>query len=175
MVFLDIVHYKRITLFLQILVLSVINIQAQKLTKIKGQVIDKSNGEPLPFVNVFFEGKNIGTVTDYDGNYELVTQWASGKLTASFIGYNTQTKVIQIGKSQVVNFELVSENVSLGEIVVTSKKKRYRNKNNPAVDLIKKVIAHKDKNRLESLDYYNYDKHEKIECDLNNITKKFQN
>ncbi len=166
---------KQIVLLLFVIIMPVTNLQAQKLTKIKGQITDKSTGEPLPFVNVFFEGKDIGTVTDYDGNYELVTQWASGKLTASFIGYNTQTKAIQLGKTQTVNFALEPENVSLNEIVVTSKKKRYRNKNNPAVELIKKAIAHKDSNRLNSFDYYQYKKYEKVEMDLNNITEKFQN
>lgn len=167
--------YKQILIFLCVLILPFETVQAQKLTKIKGQITDKSTGEPLPFVNVFFEGKDIGTVTDYDGKYELVTQWASGKLTASFIGYNTQTKTIQIGTTQTINFALEPESVSLNEVVITSKKKRYRNKNNPAVELIKKVIANKDKNRLESLHFYEYKKYEKVELDLNNITEKFQN
>jgi hypothetical protein len=169
------VRNKQIILFLFVTIVTITGLQAQKLTKIKGQITDKSTGEPLPFVNVFFEGKDIGTVTDYDGHYELITQWASEKLTASFIGYNTQTKTIEIGKSQVVDFVLVPENVSLGEVVVKSKKKRYRNKNNPAVELIKKAINNKDKNRLESLDFYEYKKYEKVELDLNNITEKFQN
>lgn len=168
-------RYIHIILFFAVLLLQGASMEAQKLTKIKGHITDKTTGEALPFVNVFFEGKDIGTITDYNGNYELITQWASSKLTASFIGYNTQTKVIVLGKNQVVNFELVPENISLGEVKITAKKKRYRNKNNPAVELIKKVISKKDKNRLESLSFYEYKKYEKVELDLNNITEKFQN
>ena len=148
---------------------------SQKTTRIRGVVTDSKTKEPLPFVNVILVGKSIGTITDYDGSYEIETQWASNKLKVSFVGYHSQTKTIEIGKSQYVNFQMEPEDVSLGEVLIKSKKKRYRNKNNPAVELIKKVIANKDKNRKEQLSFYEYDKYEKVEFDLNNITEKFRN
>ncbi|MEM8906664.1 MAG: DUF5686 family protein, partial [Bacteroidota bacterium] len=60
-------------------------------------------------------------------------------------------------------------------VTVKAKKGRYRKKNNPAVELIRKVIKNKKKNRLESFDYYEYDKYEKVELDINNLTDKFRN
>ncbi len=150
-------------------------IHAQKTTVVRGKVIDAKTKEPLPFVNVYFEGKSIGTNTDYNGEYEINTQWASGKLSASFVGYKKQTKNIVTGKKQIVNFELVSNDVSLGEVEVIAKKKRYRNKNNPAVELIKRIIKNKNLNRKEALTYYQFSKYEKVEFDINNISEKFRN
>ena len=56
--------------------LFLINVNAQSLTRVKGTVIDAKTKEPLPFVNVVFKGANIGTTTDFDGKYEIETQWA---------------------------------------------------------------------------------------------------
>ncbi len=149
-------------------------VYAQKMTRIRGTVVDSQTKEPLPFVNIVFVGKHIGTTTDYNGRYSIATQWASEALQASFIGYKPQLKSIIPGKSQIVNFELESKSINLNEVVISTKKKRYRNKENPAVELIKKVIKNKDLNRKEKLDFYEYDKYEKVEFDLNNITEKFK-
>ena len=147
---------------------------AQELTKVKGTIIDSQTKEPLAFVNVSFIGTTVGTTTDADGKYLLQTQWASQQLQASFLGYKPDTVSIEIGTSQVINFELESSSALLETVTVSSKKKRYRKKNNPAVDLIRKVMANRDRNRLKGQDYYEYDKYEKIELDINNITDQFR-
>lgn len=152
-----------------------INVNAQKLTKIKGTVIDANTKEPLPFVNIAFKGANVGTTTDFDGNYYLETQWGTGTLQASFVGYTTTSKTVQLGSVQTINFSLKNDAIEMEVFEVKADKERYRNKNNPAVDLIKLVIDHKDDNRKESMDFYEYDKYEKIEIDLNNITDEFLN
>ncbi len=149
-------------------------LHAQKMTRIKGRVIDVRTKESLPFVNVVFEGKNLGVITDYKGEYHIETQWPSGRLQASYMGYNSQTKPVKIGKNQTINFGLRPINITLKEVEVKAKRVRYRNKNNPAVALIRKVIKNKDLNRKEHLNYYEYDKYEKDEFDLNNITDKYK-
>src|SRR5690606_14010729 len=72
-----------------------------------------------------------------------------------------------------INFSLKNEAITMDEVVIKADKKRYRNKDNPAVLLIKNVIEHKNDNRIESMKFYEYDKYEKIEIDLNNITDDF--
>ncbi len=146
---------------------------AQNVTRISGKVVDAVTKEPLPFVNISFVNKNIGTITDYDGKYKLETKWASGTIQASYIGYKIQSKNVVIGKNQRINFELQPTNILLNEVEIKTKKVRYRNKNNPAVELIKKVVKNKDLNRMTNLDYYEYDKYEKDEFDINNFTEKF--
>jgi len=147
---------------------------AQKYTRVQGVVTDAKTGEPLPFVNVAFKGKNIGTTTDFNGSYELYTQWASNTLIVSFVGYTPQKKTVTLGEKQTINFALESEVKQLQEFEFTAEKKRYRKKNNPAVDLIRRVIKSKDENRKESYDYFEYDKYEKDEYDLNNFTEAWK-
>ncbi len=166
---------KRIFLFSFFGVLLSFGINAQKLTKIKGTVLDAKTKEPLPFVNISFKGANVGTTTDFDGKYFLETQWGTANLQASFVGYKVATKSVQLGKSQTIDFLLTTDAIEIETFVFKGEKTRYKNKGNPAVELIKEVIDHKNENRKESLDFYEYDKYEKIEIDLNNITEEFLN
>ena len=147
---------------------------AQELTRIKGKVTDINTKEPIPFVNIVFAGKNIVTTTDYKGEYSFETQWASNKIRALYIGYISQEKIIKLEKNQIINFQLTPESYNLDEVVIKSNRKRYKNKDNPAVELIKKVIKSKNLNKKENIDFYEYDKYEKIQFDLNNITEKFR-
>jgi len=167
---------KNTTVYIRFIVLLTmmlsVNVSAQKMTRVYGKVVDAQTKEPLPFVTIFFVGKNIGVTTDYNGEYEIETQWASNKLGASYLGYKDAFKIIVKGKSQRVDFNLQLD-MRLDEVVIKVKEK-YRNKNNPAVELIKKVVKNKDQNRKEHLDYYQFDKHKKIEFDLSNITEKFR-
>ncbi len=147
---------------------------SEKLTRIRGTVIDKETKEPLPFVAVAFPGTSIGTTTDFDGKFEISTQWATETIEISFIGYTTESAAVQLGERQVIDVALESESLNLQEVTVKAKKKRYRKKNNPAVDLMRKVIGQKDENSLASYAHYEYDKYEKVELDINNITDKFK-
>jgi flagellin-like hook-associated protein FlgL len=149
--------------------------KGQQMTTIKGLITDSLTGEPLPFVNIIFMGKHIGTTTDFDGKYNLSTQWASQQVQVSFLGYKTYVKTIKTGQSQTINIKLSPSNIQLNAVTIKGEKKRYRNKNNPAVDLIKNVVDKKDFNRQKSLKYYQYDKYEKVEMSLNNFTERFQN
>ena len=148
---------------------------AQELTRIYGSVKDKETGEVLPFVNISFNGTTIGTVSNSDGKFYIETEKGTKSLKASFIGYEPQLKPVSIGQSQTINFQLEQTSLQLENVTVKGKKLRYRNKNNPAVDLIRKVVDNKDKNRFQNLPYYEYDKYEKVEFDFNNITDKFRN
>ncbi len=149
------------------------SLYAQKLTRVYGVVKDAQTHEPLPFVTVYFKGKNIGVTTDFNGEYTIETQWASTNLAASFVGYKEVIKTVIPGKSQRIDFSLKPEAEMLNAVTIKVKEK-YRNKNNPAVELIKKVLKHKDENRKESLDYYQYNKQKIVEFDLSNITEKFR-
>ena len=104
-----------------------INIEAQSVTKVKGTVLDARTKEPLPFVNVVFKDANIGTTTDFDGKYEIHTQWAKPTIVASFVGYNSSSKKVEIGKSQTINFLLKNDAIEMETFVVKADKKRYKN------------------------------------------------
>ena len=142
---------------------------SQQNTAIDGSVIDAATGENLPFVNVVFQGKNIGTATDLKGNFHLETLWASNQIVVSFIGYQTQTLDVQIGKKNKYEIRLIADALILDEAVVKPKRVRYVKKDNPAVALMQKVIENKKQNRIEAHDYYEYESYEKLEFALDNI------
>ncbi|MBI1287428.1 MAG: hypothetical protein GC178_07580 [Flavobacteriales bacterium] len=145
----------------------------QEKTKVKGTITDAQTGEPLPFVNVSFVGKAVGTTTDFSGKYQLDTKWGSDQLQASFMGYDPLIKSVIQGENQTIDFALEPTQIKLQEVTVKAEKGRYKNRENPAVQLIQKVVDHREQNRKEGFDHYEFDKYEKLEIDLNNITDKF--
>ena len=146
----------------------------QVMTRIRGTIVDDQTNAPLPFVNIIFVGKpNIGAATDFDGRYDLQSQWGTDQIKIQYLGYESQIKKIEPGKSQIIDVRLKQTTQQLKEVVIKGVK-HYRNKDNPAVELIRKVVEHKDKNRKEGFDFYSYDKYEKVEFDLNNITEAFK-
>ncbi|WP_158233324.1 DUF5686 and carboxypeptidase-like regulatory domain-containing protein [Reichenbachiella sp. 5M10] len=147
---------------------------AQETTRISGVVTDKVTGERLPFVNLSFEGTTRGTTSDMDGVYYIQTEDATASLKASYIGYKPVVKPVRIGATQLIDFQLEETSLELETVTISSKKLRYRNKDNPAVTIIKKVIDHKESNKMTSLDYYEYNKYEKVEFDVNNVSEKFK-
>jgi hypothetical protein len=143
-------------------------------TIIQGKVIDAKTKEAIPFASVFLENTTVGTITDSKGTYKIVTSKTSYKITFSFIGYDSESRVITPGKTQTINIELYPSSIELSEVQVRPPKKKYSNKGNPAVDLIENVIKHKNSNRKESLDYFSYDKYEKLVLAVSNINDKFE-
>ncbi len=63
----------------------------------------------------------------------------------------------------------------LTSATVINKKQRYRNKNNPAVDLIRQVIDNKAKNRMEAYSFATYEKYEKLQVSVDKKTSKLGN
>ena len=66
--------------------------------------------------------------------------------------------------------EIESDDVMLEEVVVKPKKEKYSRKNNPAVEFMRKVIDHKKAQKLETKDYYQYSKYQKMKMSLNDVT-----
>lgn len=57
---------------------------------ITGTVVDGELGGPLPGASVVVKGTSIGTSTDFDGNFTLEVDQASGTLVVSYIGFVKQ-------------------------------------------------------------------------------------
>lgn len=139
--------------------------------------MDATTGEPIPFAAVTFKGKNIGTTTDFSGEFSLETLFASNTLVASSLGYEMAEFPITLGSNNYnLNIRLRSTEIQLDEVSIVSEKKRvkYRNKGNPAVLLIREVIKHREGNRISNLNSYSIDRYRKIGIDINNITDRFK-
>ncbi len=139
-----------------------------QLTKLMGTVIDNVTKEPIPFVNVYFAGTTIGTITDFNGEFALETMNAGDSITASSIGYNPQTKGVRKNQFQTIQFELSPNSYGLDEVVIHAGE-------NPAEILLRKVIAAKDQNNHKNFDFYEYEVYNKIQFDANNLSEKLKN
>lgn len=137
---------------------------------IQGVVTDSLTNDPIPYLSVFYEGKGVGGITDNDGHYSVETRKGWNKLTFSAVGYVTKAVNIIPGVTKTMNVKMRPDDIMLDEVVVKPKREKYSRKNNPAVELMKKVIAHKNNNKLSENDYYQYNKYQKITMSLNDVT-----
>jgi len=148
---------------------------AQK-TVVTGAVRDAVSKEPLPYVSVFFKGTTIGTQTDLNGNYALSSSGPQEGLSFNYVGYITLSKNVNPGFEQKLDVALVPDAKALGEVtVVGGKKTRYRNKDNPAVELIKQVIAHREENRISNFNTAAFRQYDKMLFSMSNVSEKFKN
>ena len=154
----------RITL-LWLFLLATIGASAQ----IKGVITDSLTNEPLMYITVQYEGKGVGGISNANGEYQVETRKGWNELTFSAIGYVTK-KVKFAPGTRVLNVKLQSDDIQLAEVVVKPKKEKYSRKNNPAVEFMKKVIAHKKALKLEENEFYQYQKYEKMKMSINDVT-----
>jgi len=148
----------------------------QEMTRVKGRVLDAATGEPIPFAAVAFKGKNVGTSTDFSGDFFLESGFASKVLVITSLGYQKVELLITLNTNNYgLKIRLKPDKIELQEVNIVSEKKRkkYRKKGNPAVMMIREVIKNKDKNRISSLNSYSIDRYRKIGLDINNITDRF--
>lgn len=137
---------------------------------IHGKVTDAASREGIPGATVVLLHSTIGTSTDSLGNYSITPTPQTTAIRFSALGYKTVTKWLDPGTPQTIDVELEEDFKALDEVVVSGKGK-YRNRNNPAVELIRKVIEHKGANRLARFDYATFDAYEKIMVAVSNVPK----
>ncbi|MFI5142213.1 MAG: DUF5686 family protein, partial [Bacteroidia bacterium] len=124
----------------------------------------------MPFATIAFSNTTTGVNTDSDGKYTISTDKPYSRLKVSSVGYKDAFFVVNPGKTVVLNIKLTPVATQLNEVVVRSDKKpKYRNKDNPAVELIRKVIENKEKNRPQSYPYVEYREYDKMQFSLSNV------
>lgn len=145
-------------------------------TIVTGTVRDAVTKETLPYVSVFFKGTTIGTQTDLNGQFRLSSTGTPTALNFNYVGYVTISKNLLPKVSQQIDVAMVPDSKSLGEVVIVGGKKiRYRNKDNPAVELIRQVIAHKDENRISTFNTAAFRQYDKMLFSMSNVSEKFKN
>lgn len=136
-------------------------------TVIKGKVTDAGSGDPIPYVNVIFQGTSIGVTTDFEGNFELKSHTPGDTLLVSYIGYKPKKRVIKKGIAQVVNIQLEEDITKLQEVVFLAGE-------NPAFEILRRVDRNRSRNDKRKLSAYEYDTYTKIEIDIDNISEKLR-
>jgi len=164
--------YIRFVLIIGIAALGYSSIQAQTTT-VRGTVTDEKTGETLPYVSIVIPGTTMGTSADIDGKYAITLPAGSLSMKFTYIGYLSVEKKVTAGIDQVINVKLAVDASLLKEVTVKGRA-RYRNKDNPAVQLIRQVIENRDKNQMGNNDYVEYEQYEKISFALSNLSEKFK-
>ena len=163
-----------IRVFLSLLPLFLcIPLQAQGL--LSGYITDAQTKDAISSVTVSYKGHHIAVASGLDGRYTIQKRvgWA---LTFSAVGYVPQTITIDDRTPVQIDIKLRQDTKMLQNVVVKAKRQRYSRKNNPAVELMRKVIAHKRLTDLSNKDYYQYNKYQKLTLAGNDITpEKLQN
>lgn len=137
--------------------------------QLSGQITDAETGEGIPFASVMYRGHGVAVASNVEGKYSIARHegWA---LTFSAVGYVSQTVDVDASTKRVINVKLKSDNTQLSDVTVKAKKQKYSRKDNPAVELMKKVVAHKKLTDLDNRDFYQYNKYQKITLAINEIT-----
>ena len=155
-----------------LLVLLVVPFFCLSQAKIGGYVLS-TNNEPISYANVIFKGSREGTITNENGKFYLESQKKWDTVIVSFLGYKTIEVPLEKRVDFNLTFYLEEESEQLNEVLIVTGKQPK--KNNPAIDLLRKIWAHKRKNGLNMFDQYQYDKYEKVEFDLNTIDSALVN
>ncbi len=155
-------NMKRLLVFL--LFLSFYSVFSQ--TKVGGIILDEF-GDPIAFANIIFENSSEGTITNDNGRFYLESDNTYTTIIVSFIGYETKEIELQQKVNYNMEITLTESTEQLKEVVVYTGKQSK--KDNPAIDILKKIWAKKRENGVRKFKQYQYDKYEKIEFDLNTI------
>lgn len=110
---------KRLSLWL--LFFAVLGIQSAlaQTYKVKGNVVSKSDNEPLIGVSILQKGTTNGVVTDIDGNYELQIQGGEATLVFSYIGLQTQELKVN-ARTGVLNVAMEDDSHLMDDVVVVA-------------------------------------------------------
>ena len=128
---------------------------------ISGQVVEASNGEPVPFASVFVPRTSFGVTADMDGKFRLSVTDSPDSIAVSAIGFATQRRKLGNEAVQTVLFRLKPGGVTLGEVFVSS-----RQPENPAFRILREVQKHKPQNQRTTLKAVEYDSYNRIETSL---------
>lgn len=136
-------------------------------TIVSGKVTESSTGTAIPFANVIFSGTQDGAITDFEGNFTARTTQKVDSIEVRYIGFLKRSKALQLGKTQVINFQLDEDVQTLGEVVVYAGE-------NPAWSIMRNIVERKKSNDKRSLDAYEYESYTKVEFDVDNISDWFK-
>ena len=155
------------TIFI-LLLLSAIYANAQQIT---GVVVDETSGDSIPFASIRYKGHDSDFVSDANGKF-TISRHNGWYATFTAVGYHTLKILIDANTPNFMRITLKPDTKNLSGVTVRAKKEKYRRKNNPAVELLRRVMAAKKKTEIVNHDYYQYDKYQKMTVALNDITPK---
>ncbi|MCF0070499.1 DUF5686 and carboxypeptidase regulatory-like domain-containing protein [Dyadobacter sp. CY261] len=141
---------------------------SQAVYAIKGKVTDATTGDPIPFANIGIRGQLAGTTTSFDGVYQLTFTPPADSVVVTYVGYTGRSKAIAPGlKEQVIDIQLSPGTTLLREVKILAGE-------NPAYAIMRKIMARKKANNPDELTAYEYEAYNKIQIDIDNLSKGFR-
>lgn len=98
--------------------------------------ITNAQDQPVSFANIYIPQLSTGTTSNIDGNYELKLPEGKWKVLFQYLGFQTQTKELNIEKSiQEININLIKQDYQIPEIKVLASGE------DPAYYIMRRAIA----------------------------------
>jgi hypothetical protein len=123
--------------------------------------MDSATRSPLENVSISIRNSPYGGLTNEEGRFRISLDKQAGQISFTITGYRSVTMALTGEPVQHLTVLLSKAYTQLKDVIVSGKRGKYRNKNNPAVELIRQVISNKEKNGPAAYPYLSYQKYEK--------------
>ena len=143
--------------------------QAVCAQMITGVVVDGESGDTIPHPALQYSGERKAVAGDAAGRF-TIPRLNDEYLTVSAVGYKTLRILIGANTPGEMRITLKPDTKRLKGVTVNARRGKYSRKNNPAVELMKRVIAAKKRTDLDNRDYYQYNKYQKLTLAINDIS-----
>ena len=139
-------------------------------TLLQCYVVDAQTGDSIPYANAVYRSLKEGVSSDADGHFSIERR-PGEQLTVTAVGYKPRRIKVTSSTPRMLHVTLIADSRQLQGVVVKAKRRhRYSRKDNPAVELMRRVIAAKKQTHLENHDFYQYDKYQKVTMAVNDLT-----
>ena len=152
-----------------LLAMAMADAMGQGMTQITGLVRDSVTREGIPYASIALVGTSEGTLATDKGGFTVNSRASFSRLRVSAMGYRTREVEVRAGQGSVVLIDLVASGVQLDELVVRKGKEKYSKKDNPAVEMVKRLRARRDDNDPRRFTHYGYTQYERMMLGMGNL------
>src|ERR1700744_4215396 len=145
--------------------------EAQEVT-FHGLVRDSATRAAITNASISVKGLRGGARSNGEGRFRIPITQHAVTVTVTSVGYASLTLHLDSVPAGEFFFSLPRQSQQLQSALVKNKKQKYRNKGNPAVELIRQVIDHKDQNQMKAYQYATYQKYEKLVVSVDKVNDK---
>lgn len=140
--------------------------------KFAAYLLDADTKEPIEYANVYQKETGDGVLSDSAGYFDVLFDGIQQTLEINALSYKVLDTVIsdRTGQEPAVIYLRIDPDL-VGDVVVRAKRTRYRNKNNPAVALIRRVIDRKSANRMLNDEDARYEVYDKMVFYVSNLPR----
>ena len=132
------------------------------VTQITGLVRDSISHDGVARASISLVGTSEGTLATENGGFTINSRASFNQLRVTAMGYRPKVVDIKAGQGSVILIDLAPTGVELDEVVVRKGKEKYSKKNNPAVEMIKRLRAKRDDNDPKRFQHYGYWQYERM-------------